>query len=127
MRCATVTPVTRTCLRWTYSREVWRCGLARSRAIAFAASIAISIAPIASVRADDAPADAPAEVAPPPYWSAGEVRPFVALDAEAGAHVRAIASAGYGRPHWLWAGAEAAAFATLDFTALYAGIRADLL
>jgi hypothetical protein len=71
---------------------------------------------------------APEEVPPEPsYWSQGKARPFLALDAEAGAHVRAIASLGYGKPHWFWAGAEAYAFETLDFGALYAGLRASLL
>jgi hypothetical protein len=71
---------------------------------------------------------APEEVPPEaPYWSQGEARPFLALDAEAGAHVRAVASAGYGKPHWFWAGAEGYAFETLDFGALYAGLRASLL
>ena len=71
---------------------------------------------------------APEELPPePPYWSQGEPRPFLALDAEAGAHLRAIVSAGYGKPHWLWGGAEAYAFETLDFGALYAGLRASLL
>lgn len=70
---------------------------------------------------------APEQVPPqPPYWSQGEARPFLALDAEAGAHLRAIVSAGYGKPHWLWAGAEAYAFETLDFGALYAGLRGSL-
>jgi hypothetical protein len=71
---------------------------------------------------------APEEVPPePPYWSQGQARPFLALDAEAGAHLRFIASIGYGKPHWLWGGAEAYAFETLDFGALYAGVRASLL
>jgi hypothetical protein len=71
-----------------------------------------------------APEEIPAEA---PYWSQGQARPFLALDAEAGAHLRAIASVGYGKPHWLWGGAEAYAFETLDFGALYAGVRASLL
>jgi hypothetical protein len=66
---------------------------------------------------------------PPPqaYWSQGNARPFVALDLEAGAYVKAIISAGYGRPHWLWGGVEGYAFETLDMGVLYGGIRANLL
>jgi hypothetical protein len=71
---------------------------------------------------------APEEIPPEaPYWSQGQARPFLALDAEAGAHLRALVSAGYGKPHWLWGGVEAYAFETLDFGALYAGVRASLL
>jgi hypothetical protein len=75
-----------------------------------------------------AQAPAPEEVPPEqPYWAQGQARPFVALDAEAGAHLRAVASVGFGKPHWLWGGAEAYVFETLDFGALYAGLRASLL
>jgi len=80
---------------------------------------------IQSARAAD---DGPAESPPPQsYWSTEAVRPFIALDVEAGADVRATVSAGYGRPHWLWFGAEAYGFETLDMGTLYAGLRANLL
>ena len=86
--------------------------------------LVIALPAIGARAADEGPAEEPP---PAPYWSREPVRPFLALDLEAGAYLRATASAGYGRPHWLWAGAEAFAFETLDMGVLYGGVRANLL
>ena len=41
--------------------------------------------------------------------------------------MKVFASAGYGRPHWVWGGVEGYAFETLDMGVLYGGICANLL
>ncbi|HSC89235.1 MAG TPA: hypothetical protein VLC09_18260 [Polyangiaceae bacterium] len=61
------------------------------------------------------------------YWEHGEVRPFVSGQLQVGALNRLIVAGGYGRPHYLWIGAEAQVLTTTDFAAVYSGIRAELL
>lgn len=64
----------------------------------------------------------------PGYWEQGPARPFVALQPVAGpGYAKLTAQAGWGRPRWLWAGAETYAFASPSFTAVYGGVVLDLL
>src|SRR5512133_2198566 len=59
-------------------------------------------------------------------WEAGERRAFAAGRLEAGLHGRALLQAGYGKPHWAWAGAQAAAFTTLHTAGVEGAVRAAL-
>jgi hypothetical protein len=76
--------------------------------------VAVSAAP--SARADDAV----------PGWSEGVPRWFVAGDALGGAVLEGQLGAGYGLPHYAWAGAEARSVVTTDFGAIGAGLHAAL-
>lgn len=61
-------------------------------------------------------------------WEEGQPRPFVALEPDIGAAYSQLnAAAGYGKPYFMWAGAEAFAFASPNFAAFYGGLRASLL
>jgi len=69
-------------------------------------------------------AAAPARGAEP--WEEGEPRPFVAGLAEAGLHGRLAAQAGWGKPHWAWAGLQGAALVTPYTAGGEAALRAVL-
>jgi len=69
-------------------------------------------------------AAAPARGAEP--WRQGEARPFVAGRVEAGLHGRILAQAGFGKPHWAWAGVQSAAFVTPHTSGGEAALRAVL-
>jgi len=61
------------------------------------------------------------------YWQRGRVRPFLAATFELGfAYLRPQLAAGYGRPHWLWAGVEAYPVASPSGFGQYFGIRGAL-
>ncbi|MEO7095680.1 MAG: hypothetical protein ABI175_20650, partial [Polyangiales bacterium] len=61
------------------------------------------------------------------YWSEGDARPFLSSRLDAGfGYGKAQLAVGYGKPHWIWIGAEAFAITTYEFAAFYAGIRAYL-
>jgi len=64
---------------------------------------------------------------PPRYWQSGKIRPFVSGQVLVGFPTGASLFAGYGRPRWIWAGAEATVFTTTGFTAIAAGLRAEAL
>jgi hypothetical protein len=67
-------------------------------------------------------------LAAPDYWEQGRPRSFVSLQPVLGAgYAQLVAQAGWGRPGWMWGGAEAFAFGGVGFAAEYAGVRADLL
>jgi hypothetical protein len=58
-------------------------------------------------------------------WSSGRVRPFVAATVDAGfLYLRPRVSAGYGRPHSLWAGPEANPIFAGSATGGFVGVRA---
>lgn len=59
-------------------------------------------------------------------WQDGAPRPFVGGRLEAGLHGRVLAQAGFGRPHWAWAGAQGAAFVTAHTAGLEAAVRGAL-
>ncbi|MET0342781.1 MAG: hypothetical protein ABW252_17370 [Polyangiales bacterium] len=65
----------------------------------------------AAARADD---PARAALKPRDYWSSEPIRPFLGAVIDAGSSVRARMLAGYGRPHWTWAGLELEAATTTD-------------
>ena len=59
------------------------------------------------------------------YWSAGEPRWFVSTKSDIGTpYLKPYFSAGYGMPHFIWAGVDVNSITTLEFTQLYGGIRA---
>jgi hypothetical protein len=60
------------------------------------------------------------------YWSQGTPRWFVSTKSDLGTpYVKPYFSFGYGLPHWIWAGADVNAITTLEFTQVYAGVRAS--
>ena len=59
-------------------------------------------------------------------WEDGAPRPFAAGRLEAGLHGRVLAQAGYGRPHWTWAGVQGAAFVTAHTSGVEAAVRGAL-
>lgn len=59
-------------------------------------------------------------------WESGEPRAFAAGRLEAGLHGRALLQAGFGRPHWAWAGAQGAAFTTAHTAGVEGAVRAAL-
>lgn len=62
-----------------------------------------------------------------PYWGAGETRPFISASFDAGiVFYRAALAAGYGKPHWSWAGVEGYAVASPSGGTYYAGVRGTL-
>ncbi len=67
---------------------------------------------------------APARGAEP--WEQAEPRPFVAGRVEAGLHGRILAQAGWGKPHWAWAGVQGAALVTPHTAGGEAALRAVL-
>jgi hypothetical protein len=59
------------------------------------------------------------------YFSDGAPRWFVATKSDLGTpYVKPYFSFGYGLPHWLWAGIDVNAIATLELVQGYAGLRA---
>jgi hypothetical protein len=59
------------------------------------------------------------------YWSVGEPRWFISSKSDlGGVYGKPYLSAGYGMPHWIWAGADLNAISTLEFGQVYGGIRA---
>jgi hypothetical protein len=58
------------------------------------------------------------------YWSAGTPRWFLSTKSDLGGiYVKPFLSAGYGLPHWIWAGIDVNAITTLEFAQVYAGVR----
>ena len=59
------------------------------------------------------------------YWSEGtSPRWFVSSKSDLGGlYVKPYFSAGYGLPHWIWAGVDVNAISTLEFGQAYAGVR----
>jgi uncharacterized protein (DUF697 family) len=59
------------------------------------------------------------------YWSEGEPRWFISTKSDLGApYVKPYFSAGYGLPHWIWAGVDLNLITTGEFTQVYGGVRA---
>lgn len=59
------------------------------------------------------------------YYSAGTPRWFVSARPELGTpYLKPYFSAGYGLPHWFWAGVDVNAIVTAEMTQAYAGVRA---
>jgi hypothetical protein len=60
------------------------------------------------------------------FWSHGDTRWFISARPELGTpYAKPYVSAGYGKPHWIWAGADLNAISTLEFIQGYAGLRAS--
>jgi hypothetical protein len=58
------------------------------------------------------------------YWSVEPARWFVAARPELGAvYVKPAVSAGYGIPHWIWAGVDANSITTLELFQVGGGVR----
>jgi hypothetical protein len=59
------------------------------------------------------------------YWSVGEPRWFVSTKSDIGTpYIKPYFSAGYGIPHWIWAGVDVNSISTGEFAQVYAGVRA---
>ena len=86
---------------------------------------AAPLAPQPTPTAATHPPETPAEMASPaPYWSFGPARPFLSGRAIPGlGYGRFALTIGYGKPHWMWAGAEALATLTPIYSALQAGLH----
>ncbi len=82
--------------------------------LAAAAVALLSAAPGAADEAAESP------------WAAGPARAFLAGRLETGLYAGARAAAGWGRPHWAWAGVESSARASLEFASVQGGVRAAL-
>lgn len=80
--------------------------------------------PVEGARAGEAPQDS-AESSRPEngYWSVGEPRWFVSTKTDLGLYFKPYFSAGYGMPHWLWAGIDVNAISTNEVGQVYAGVR----
>jgi hypothetical protein len=70
-----------------------------------------------------------AEITPPRpgngYWSDAKPRLFLSTHSELGLpYAKPYFSAGYGTPHWIWAGVDVNAIATPEFWQGYFGLRA---
>src|SRR5712692_1144358 len=62
------------------------------------------------------------------YWEKGRPRAFVALQPAVGlGYGQLTAQAGWGRPSWIWGGAEGLAFLSPSFVAASGGVKLDLL
>jgi hypothetical protein len=60
------------------------------------------------------------------YWSEGEPRFFISTKSDLGTpYLKPYFSAGYGLPHWIWAGVDVNSITTLEFTQIYGGVRAS--
>ncbi|MEZ4254954.1 MAG: hypothetical protein R3A78_04445 [Polyangiales bacterium] len=58
------------------------------------------------------------------YWSMGKPRWFVSTQSELGTvYAKPYVSAGYGMPHWIWAGLDLNAITTLGMQQVYSGLR----
>lgn len=81
-------------------------------------------APAESAESDKPPAK-DAEGARPKYgyWSVGEPRWFLSTKSDLGLYAKPYLSAGYGMPHWLWAGIDVNAITTTEVGQVYAGVR----
>jgi hypothetical protein len=80
-------------------------------------------ASVAALETSDQAGDA----RPQNYWESQGARWFVGGDLAAGAFNRVRVGAGYGKPHWMWAGVDAQAASTTEFATGLVGLRADLL
>jgi hypothetical protein len=59
------------------------------------------------------------------YWSLGEPRWFVSTKSDIGTpYTKPYFSAGYGLPHFVWAGVDVNAILTLEMVQVYGGVRA---
>lgn len=86
-----------------------------------AALVAVAALSARAGRAEDAAGAAPRS------WSEGPARPFLSTRLDGGLYARAIGAAGWGKPHWMWAGAQGYALTSRDYAAAAFGLRANLL
>lgn len=60
------------------------------------------------------------------YFSLGEPRWFISSQSDLGTpYLKPFLSAGYGMPHWIWAGVDVNAVLTMEMVHTYAGLRAS--
>jgi hypothetical protein len=78
-----------------------------------------------NARTDDSVPPSPGKRPENGYWSVGEPRFFVSTKSDIGTpYLKPYFSAGYGVPHWIWGGVDVNTITTLEFTQVYAGVRA---
>jgi hypothetical protein len=81
--------------------------------------------PSERAQAEDAPAGTAQGSRPENgYWSVGEPRWFLSTKSDLGLYAKPYFSAGYGIPHWIWAGLDVNAITTSEVGQVYAGVRA---
>src|SRR3954469_29490 len=81
--------------------------------------------PPQGAQAEDAPAGSAKGSRPKNgYWSVGEPRWFLSTKSDLGLYAKPYFSAGYGLPHWIWAGIDMNAITTSEMGQIYAGVRA---
>jgi hypothetical protein len=90
---------------------------------AAAASLLVAVSLVAS--AGLTPGVARADVPDDP-WEKGEYRAFASGLVELGIPEHAVLAAGYGKPFYLWGGAQAEGWLGLDFTSFTGSLRANL-
>ncbi|HEX6767409.1 MAG TPA: hypothetical protein VF103_18050 [Polyangiaceae bacterium] len=75
----------------------------------------------------DPPLSRPIETRPENgYWSTGKPRWFVSTHSDFGTpYFKPYFSAGYGMPHWIWAGVDVNGILTTEMTQFYGGVRAS--
>jgi hypothetical protein len=81
--------------------------------------------PSQGAQAEDAPAGTHQGSRPEyGYWSVGKPRWFLSTKSDLGLYAKPYFSAGYGMPHWIWAGIDVNAITTTEVGQVYAGVRA---
>lgn len=74
--------------------------------------------------AEPAPTDAETPGRPElGYWSVGKERWFLSTKSDLGLYAKPYFSAGYGMPHWIWAGLDVNGIVTNEVAQFYAGVR----
>jgi len=103
-----------------------QCGSRSPGRLAWAIACSLCTAPTALALATDGNASTlPADTSSPaPTWSVGSARPFLSGRAIPGfGYGRFALTAGYGKPHWLWAGVETMAMVTPMYTSVQSGLH----
>ena len=100
--------------------------IAYGRRLRFGLALITAFAAEGAARAEPADAEPREERPEFGYWSQGRPRWFVSTKSDLGTpYVKPYFSAGYGMPHWIWAGVDVNAISTLEFLQGYAGVRAS--
>lgn len=87
-------------------------------------STTLSLASAARAQSEDEHARDPSYRPENGYWSVGEPRWFISTKSDLGTiYAKPYFSAGYGLPHWIWAGVDVNAIITTSVAEVFAGAR----
>ena len=103
------------------------CGVRRVRCLALIGAAWLGAGSALAEPSDTTRAEETQAQSPRPengYWSVGEPRWFVSTKSDLGLYAKPYFSAGYGMPHWIWAGIDVNAITTTEVGQIYAGVRA---